>query len=127
VSGRLDVRVFPLAAVRLGPLLPFPGVADSHRDVESLWDADHGAVLRACLDMVDAIPEGRQGHQDLMALAVEKLAVRELRLADAVRDHLVPASAESLGRLALVGFVERWAQQRAAAAPYKRDVARSAG
>jgi hypothetical protein len=60
-------------------------------------------------------------------LAVEKLAVRELRLADAVRDHLVPASAESLGRLALVGFVERWVQQRAAAAPYKRDVARSAG
>jgi hypothetical protein len=91
VSGHLDVRVFPLAAVRLGPLLPFPGVADSHWDVESLWDADHGAVLRACLDMVDAIPEGHQGHQDLMALAVEKLAVRELRLADAVRDHLVPA------------------------------------
>jgi hypothetical protein len=61
--ARLDVPVFPLAAVgHLGLRLPFRGVADSHPDGVSLWDADLDAVRRACLDRVDAIPEDHLGH-----------------------------------------------------------------
>ena len=87
--GRPDVPVFPLVAVgRLGLLHPFLGAADSRPDVASLWDADLDAVRRVCLDMADAIPEGRRG---LMDEAVGKLAVREPRPADAVPAH--PGSA----------------------------------
>lgn len=87
--ARPDVPVFPLAAVDHPALrLPFRGVADSHPDAVSLWDADHGVARRACPDMVDAIPEVRRG---LMDEAAGKLAVREPRLADAVLAHPDPA------------------------------------
>ena len=85
--ARPDVPVFLLAAVgHLGLRLPFRGVADSHPDAVSLLDADHGAVRRVCLDMVDAIPEDRRGLPVRMDEAAGKLAVREPRLADAVPD-----------------------------------------
>lgn len=86
--ARPDVPVFPLAAVgHLDLLLPFRGVADSHRDAVSLWDADHDVVRRACPDMGDAIPEGRRGRSDRLVWVVEKLAGRGPRLADAVPAH----------------------------------------
>jgi hypothetical protein len=125
--GRPDVPVFPLAAVNhLDLRLPSPDVADSRRDAASSLDADRGAVLRACLDMVDAIPEDRQGHLDHLAWAAEKLAGREPRLVDAVPDHPDPAWAECLGLPASVGLVERWARLRAAAELCTRDEAPSA-
>jgi hypothetical protein len=85
-----DVPVFPLAAVgHLGLRLPFQGVADSHPDAESLWDADLDAVHRACLDRVDAIPEDHLAHLGRRPVwAAGKLAGRELRLADAVPARL---------------------------------------
>ena len=87
--ARPDAPAFPLAAVDHPALrLPFRGVADSHPDAVSLWDADHGVVRRACPDMADAIPEVRRG---LMDEAAGKLAVREPRLADAVPAHPDPA------------------------------------
>ena len=86
---RPDAPAFPLAAVdRLGLRLPSRGVADSHQDAASLWDAGLDAVRRACPDMADAIPEVRR---DLMDEAAGKLAVREPRLADAVLGHPDPA------------------------------------
>jgi hypothetical protein len=89
---RLDAPVFPQAAVaHLGLRLPFRGVADSHPDAESWLGADHDAVRRACLDKEDAIPEVRRGRLDHLVWAVEKLAGREPRLADAVPAHLDPA------------------------------------
>ena len=124
--GRPDVPVFPLAAeVHLGLRLPSPDVADSRRDAASSLDADRGAVLRACLDMVGAIPEDRQGHLGRLAVGAEKLAGRELRLADAVPDHPDPAWAECLGLPASVGLAARLALPRAAAAPYIRGADRS--
>jgi hypothetical protein len=87
--ARLDVPAFPQAAVgRLVLRLPFRGAADSHLDAVSLLDADLDAVRRVCLDMVAAIPEGLLGRLDRLVWAVEKLAVREQRLADAVPAHL---------------------------------------
>lgn len=86
---RPDALVFPLvAADRLGLLHPFLGVADSHPDAVSLWDADRDAVRRACLDTVDAIPENRRGLPAQMDEAVGKSAVREPRPAAAVPAHL---------------------------------------
>jgi hypothetical protein len=90
--ARPDERVFlPAAVDHLGLRLPFRGAADSHPDAVSLSDADLDVVRRACLDMVDAILEGRRGRLDHLVWAVEKLAGREPRLADAVLDH--PGSA----------------------------------
>ena len=90
--ARPDVPVFPQAAVgHLGLRLPFPAAADNHPDAESLSDVDHDAVLRAFLDMVGAIPEDRRDHLGRLAWAVEKLAVLEPRLADAVLAHPAPA------------------------------------
>jgi hypothetical protein len=87
--GRPDAPVFPQAAVDRRDLLrPFRGVADSHPDAVSLWDADHDAVRRVCLDTVDAIPEDRPGLRVQMDEVAGKLAVREPRLADAVLAHL---------------------------------------
>jgi hypothetical protein len=84
----LDVPVFPQAAVgHLGLRLPFRDVADSHPDGANLWDADHDAVRRACLDMEDAIPEVRLGRSDHLVWAAGKLAGHEPRLADAVLAH----------------------------------------
>ena len=125
--ARLDVPVFPQAAVgHLGLRLPFRGAADIRLDAESLLDADHGAVRPVCLDMADAIPEDRRGLPVQMDEAVEKLAVREPRLADAVLAHPDPALAVFPGRPALVGLVGRWVQRRAAAALYIPDEALSA-
>jgi hypothetical protein len=84
-----DVPVFPLAAVgHLGLRLPSRGVADSHPGAVSLLDVDHDAVRQVCLDTVDAIPEDRRGRSVRLDEAVEKLAAREPRLADAVPDRL---------------------------------------
>lgn len=125
--ARLGVPVFPQAAVgHLGLRLPFRGAADIHLDAESWLDADHGAVRRVCLDMVDAIPEVRRGRPARMDEAVEKLAVRELRLADAVPAHLDSASGVFPGHPASVGLVGRWARRRAAAGPCTPDEAQSA-
>jgi hypothetical protein len=86
--ARPDVPAFPQAAVaRLGLRLPFRGVADSHPDAVSLWDADRDAVRRACLDMEDAIPEVRRGRLDRLVWAAGKLAGHEPRLADAALAH----------------------------------------
>lgn len=125
--ARPDVPVFPLVAVgHLGLLLPCRGVADSRPDAESLSDADHGAVRRACLDMVDAILEVRWGRQVRLAWAAGKLAGREPRLADAVPARPGPAWVVFPGLPALIALVERWARVRAVAEPYKRDEALSA-
>lgn len=125
--ARPDVPVFPQAAVgHPGLRHPFRGVADSHPDGESLLDADHGAVLRAGLDTVDAIPEDRLGRPIRLVLGAEKLAVPEPRLADAVLAHPDPAWAVCLGLPALVGLVGRWARRRAEAALYTPDEAPSA-
>jgi len=125
--GRPDVPVFPQAAVgHLGLLRPFRGAADIRLDAESLLDADHGAVRPVCLDMADAIPEDRRGLPVQMDEAVEKLAVREPRLADAVLAHPDPALAVFPGRPALVGLVGRWARPRAVAEPCTPDEAQSA-
>ena len=122
-----DVRVFPLAAVgHLGLRLPFPGVADSHPDAENSLDADLDAVRRVCLDTVDAIPEALLGRSDRLVWAVEKLAVRELRLADAVRAHPDSALAVFPGLPAWVALVERWARLRAAVELYIPDEGPSA-
>jgi len=127
VLARPDVPVFPQAEVgHLGLLRPFRGVADIHLDAESLLGADHGAVHPVCLDMVDAIPEGRQGLPARMDEAVEKLAVREPRPAGAVPARLDSAWAVFPGRPALVGLVGRWARRRAVAEPCTPDEAQSA-
>ena len=71
--ARPDVPVFPQAAVgHLGLRLPFRGVADIHLDAENLLDADRGAVRPVCPDMVDAIPEDRQGLPVRLGEAAEK-------------------------------------------------------
>jgi hypothetical protein len=122
-----DAPVFPLAAVdHLVLRHPFPGVADSHPDAESLLDADRGAVRRVCPDTVDAILEDHQGLLVHLDEAVGKLAAREPRLADAVLARPAPAWAVFLGLPALVGLVGRWVRQRAAAALYIPDEALSA-
>ena len=119
--------VFPQAAVgHLGLRLPFRGAADIRQDAESLLDGDHDVVHPACLDMVDAIPEGRWDLPVPLDEAVEKLAVRELRLADAVPAHLDSASDVFPGHPALVGLVGRWARRRAAAGPCTPVEAQSA-
>ena len=124
---RPDVPVFPQVAVdHLGLRLPFRGVADSPLDAESLLDAARDAVRPVCPDMVDAIPEGRQGLPARMAEAVEKLAVREPRPEDAVPAHLDSAWAVFPERLASVDLAERWARRRAAAEPCTPDEAQSA-
>ena len=125
--ARPDAPVFLQAAVgRLGLLRPFRGVADIRLDAENLLDADHDAVRPVCPDTVDAIPEGRRGRPVQMDEAVEKLAVRELRLEDAVPAHLDSALDVFPGHLALVGLVGRWARRRAAAEPCTPDEAQSA-
>jgi hypothetical protein len=125
--GRRDVPVFLLAAVvHLDLRLPFPGVEDSHPDAVSLLDADLDAVRRVCLDMVDAILEDRLGLPVRMDEAVGKLAVREPRLADAVRAHPDSALAVFPGLPAWVALVARWARRRAAAELYIPDEAPSA-
>ena len=125
--GRPDAPVFPQAAVGRRDLLhPFRGVADSHPDAASLLGADHGAVRRACLDTVDAIPEDRQGRSDRLVWGAGKLAAREPRLVDAVLAHPDPAWVVCLGLPAWVGLVEQWAQLHAAAALYTPDEALSA-
>jgi hypothetical protein len=127
VLDRPDVAVFPLAEVgHLDLRLPSPGVADNHPDAVSLWDADRGAVRRACFDTVGAIPENHQGRLGLLDVAAGKLADREPRLADAVRGRLDFAWAVYLGLLAWGGLVERWAQPRVAAELYRPDEALSA-
>ena len=125
---RRDVPVFPQAAVgHLGLRLPFRGAADIRQDAESLLDGDHDVVHPACLDMVDAIPEGRWDLPVPLDEAVEKLAVREPRPADAALAHLGPAWAVSLGLPASVAdFAVRWVPRRAAAALYTPDEAQSA-
>ena len=125
--GRPDVPVFPLVAeVHLYQRLPSLDVADNRRDAANLLDADRGAVLRACLDMVGAILEDRQGHLGRPVWAAKKLAGREPRLADAVLDHPDPAWTVCLGLPASVGLVGRWAQPRAAAELCTPDEALSA-
>jgi hypothetical protein len=121
------VPVFPLAAVvHLDLRLPFLDVADSHPDAESLLDVDRDAVHRACLDMVDAIPEVRRGLPVRRDEAVEKLAGREPRLADAVPDH--PGSAWTVfpGLHAWVGLEEHWVRLRAEEAQCRPDEVPSA-
>jgi hypothetical protein len=126
VLARPDAPVFPPEAVgHLGLLRPFPGVADSHPDAVSLLDADHDAVRPVCPDMVDAIPEVRRGLPVRRVWGAEKLAVRELCLADAVRAHPDSALAVFLGLPASAGLVERWARRRAAAELYIPDEAPS--
>jgi hypothetical protein len=111
--GHLDVPVFPPVAVGHPALrLPFQGVADNHPDAVSLWDAGHDAVRRACLDTVDAIPEGRLGPMDE---AVGKLAAREPRLAGAVLARLGPAWNAFPEFPASVGLAVHWALLRAEA------------
>ena len=123
---RPDVPVFPQVAVdHLGLRLPFRGVADSPLDAESLLDAARDAVRPVCPDMVDAIPEGRRGRPVQMGEAVEKLAVREPRLADAVPARLDSALDVFPGHPALIGLAERWVRRRAAAEPCTRDEAQS--
>ena len=126
--ARPDVPVFPLeVAVHLDLRLPFPDVADSHPDEESLLDADLDAVHRACLGMVDAIPEVRWGRLDRRPVwAAEKLAVREPRLADAVLAHLGSAWTAFPGLPAWVDLEGRWALLRVAAALCTPDEALSA-
>jgi hypothetical protein len=122
--ARPDVPVFPQAAVVHRDLrLPFRGVADNHPAAVSLLDADHDAVRRACLDMVDAILEGLRGRR---ALAVGKWAAREPRLADAALDHPDPAWALFPEPLAWSVLAKRWAQRRAVVARCKQDAARFA-
>jgi hypothetical protein len=111
--ARRDVPVFPLAAV-------------GHLDAVSLLDADRDAVRRACPDRVDAIPEDRLGLPVRMDEAVGKLAVREPRLADAVRAHPDSALAVFPGLPAWVALAERWARRRAAVELYIPDEAPSA-
>ena len=125
--ARPVVPAFPQAAVaHLGLRLPFRGVADSHPDAVSLWDAGLDAARRACLDMEDAIPEVRRGRLDRLVWAAGKLAGREPRLADAALAHPDFALAENPAHLALIVLVERWARVRAAAELYKPDEALSA-
>ena len=119
-----DVPVFPQAAVgRLDLLHPFRGVADSHPDAVSLWDADLCVVRRAYPDTVDAIPEALLG---LMDEAAEKLAVREPHLADAVPARHDSALDVFPGHPALVALVGHWAPRRVAAGPCTPDEAQSA-
>jgi hypothetical protein len=91
--ARPDVPVFPQAAVgHLGLRLPFRVAADIRQDAESLLDAAHDVVRRACPDMVDAIPEDPRGRLDRRPVwAAEKLADLEPRPAGAVLAH--PGSA----------------------------------
>ena len=125
--ARPDVPVFPQAEVgHLGLLRPFRGVADIHLDAESLLGADHGAVRQACPDTVDAILEDRRGRSVRLDEAVEKLAGREPRPADAVPARLDSAWAVFPGRPALVGLVGRWAQRHAVAEPCTPGEAQSA-
>jgi hypothetical protein len=126
--ARPDVPVFPPAgAVHLGLRLPSRDVADSHLDAASLSDVDRGAVRRAFLDTVGAIPEDRWGHLARPAWGAGKLAVREPRPADAVPDHPDFAWAVCLEHPALICFVGRWAEPHVAAEPYIRDADPSAG
>ena len=125
--ARPDVPVFPLAAVgRLGLRLPFRGVADSHPDAVSLWDAGLDAARRACLDMEDAIPEVRRARLDRLVWGAGKLAGHEPRPADAALAHPDFALAENPELLALIALGERWARVRAAAELYTPDEALSA-
>ena len=124
---RRDVPVLPQAAVgHLGLRLPFRGAADIRQDAESLLDGDHDVVHPACLDMVDAIPEGRRDLPVPLDEAVEKLAVREPHLADAVPARHDSALDVFPGHPALVALVGRWARLRAAAGPCTPDEAQSA-
>jgi hypothetical protein len=108
VLARPDVPVFPQAAVgHLGLRLPFRGVADSHPDAANLLGAGRDAAHRACLDTVDAIQEDHLGRSDRLDEAAEKLAARELRLADAVPAHLDPAWAVCPELPAWVALAER--------------------
>jgi hypothetical protein len=125
--ARPDAPVFPQAAVdHLGLRLPFPDVADSHPDAESLLGAALDAVRRVCLDTADAIPERRRGRLVRMDVAVEKLAGREPRPADAVQARLALAWTAFLKIPAWVSLVESWALLRAAAALYRPDEGLSA-
>ena len=122
--ARPDVPVFPLAAVDHPALrLPSRGVADSHPDVVSLWDAGLDVVRPACLDMVDASPERRRGRPVRRDEGVEKSAGREPRLADAVLARLVLAWSAFPAILAWVALVRRWALWHAEAEPCKPDEA----
>ena len=106
--ARPDVPVFPQAAVgHLGLPLPFRGVADSRPDAVNLLGAGRDAAHRACLDTVDAILEDHLGRSDRLDEAAEKLAARELRLADAVPAHLDPAWAVCPELPAWVALAER--------------------
>jgi hypothetical protein len=121
------VPVFPLAAVgHLGLRLPFQDVADIRQDAESLLDAAHDAVRPVCLDMVGAIPEVRRGRSVPLDEAVEKLAVREPHLADAVPARHDSALDVFPGHPALVALVGHWAPRRVAAGPCTPDEAQSA-
>ena len=125
--ARPDVPVFPQAAVgHLGLRLPFRGVADIRQDAESLLDAARDAVRPVCLDMVDAIPEVRRGLPVRLDEAVEKLAAREQRPADAVPARPDSAWAVFPGHPAWVALVEHWAPRRVAAGPCIPDEALSA-
>jgi hypothetical protein len=124
---RPDVPVFPQAAVgHLGLLHPFRGVADIRQDAVSLLDAARDAVRPACPDMADAIPEVRRALPVPLGEAVEKLAAREPRPADAVPARLDSALDVFPVHPALVALVEHWAPQRVAAEPYTPDEAQSA-
>ena len=128
-SVRPDAPVFPqVAEARLGLLHrhPFLGAVDIHRGAENLLDADRGVVRRAGLDKVALILEARR-LPDLMAWAAGKLVVRALLPADAVLDHLDPASACFPEHPALAdGSAERLAPRHAVAALYIPDAAPSA-
>ena len=76
--------------------------------------------------MVDAILEVRRGRLDRLVWAVEKLAGRELRLADAVPERLVLAWIAFQELPALIALVERWAGLRAEAERYTPAEALSA-
>lgn len=122
--GRPDVPAFPQAeGAHLGLLHPFRGEADNHRAAESLLGVDHGAVRPVYPDMAGAIPEVLR---DRKALAAEKLAALEPRLADAVPDRPGPASALLPERLAWGVPAKCLAQLHAAEARCKQDAVRFA-
>jgi hypothetical protein len=75
--------------------------------------------------MVGAIPEDRRDRLGRLAWAVEKLADREPRPADAVLAHPAPAWAVCLALPASVALVGRLAEPLVAVVPCKRDAAQS--
>jgi len=138
-SGRWELKLFStvitlrLDRSRHGPARPVPqsvawAAAQTHRAFRlAARPVRQGAVRhRDVRPAQDPLEEVRRGLPVQMDEAVEKLAVRELRLEDAVPAHLDSAWAVFPERLASVDLAERWARRRAAAEPCTPDEAQSA-